>query len=317
MLIIRNKKWMERNVLRNEGELVGMIKGCTRTCGLLGNPVEHTLSPMIHNTLAESTERELVYVPFCVPQGGIEAAVRGAEALNILGLNVTVPYKSAVIPFLHDIDPFAERIGAVNTLVRDIDGFKGYNTDLPGLYRAMCDDHVDIEGEHVLILGAGGVARAVAMLMVEKGAKEIILMNRTLQKAERVAREVNEFSGTKTARGISITSIGELSDKQSYLAIQATSVGMYPNIDEVIIEDDTFYDKVHVGYDLIFNPSSTRFMEKVQEKGGRAYNGLKMLLYQGILAYELWTGEEVSAQNINKVYKRLLEVQKNETKDAI
>ena len=123
------------------------IDGYTRTCGLLGNPVEHTLSPVIHNTLSEKLGQNLVYVPFRVPSGHVGEAVRGAFSLNLLGLNVTVPYKSEVIPFLKEIDPLAKQIGAVNTLVRVEEGYKGYNTDMPGLYRAMCEDEVKIAGD--------------------------------------------------------------------------------------------------------------------------------------------------------------------------
>ena len=132
------------------------INGYTRTCGLIGNPVEHTLSPVIHNTLSMVLGENLAYVPFHVENGRLEDAVKGAFALNLLGLNVTVPYKSDVIPYLTDIDPLAENIGAVNTLVRTETGYKGYNTDMPGLYRAMCEDGVKVKGEKVLILGAGG-----------------------------------------------------------------------------------------------------------------------------------------------------------------
>lgn len=252
----------------------------------------------------------LVYVPFHVPEGGIGDAVRGAWAMNLLGLNVTVPYKSDAIPLLKEIDPLAERIGAVNTLVRVENGFKGYNTDMPGLFRAMCADDVVIEGEKVLILGAGGVARAVAMLLADKGAAEIILLNRTLSRAETIAEEVNSFAGKMIARAMPIDAYRELLEGQRYLAIQATSVGMYPHTEDVVIADEEFYEKIHTGYDLIFNPPCTKFMRMVQKKGGRAYNGSKMLLYQGIIAYELWTGKHISEELAAFVYMKMKETMK-------
>lgn len=281
------------------------INGYTRTCGLLGNPVEHTVSPVIHNTLADATGENLTYVPFHVPTGFIGDAVKGAYALNLLGLNVTVPYKSDVIPFLKAIDPLAERIGAVNTLVRMEDGFKGYNTDMRGLYRAMCSDGIQIEGEKVLLLGAGGVARAVAMLLAEKKAAEVILLNRTVEKAQTIADEVNAFVGEKIARAMPLMSYKELPQDESYLAIQATNVGMYPNVDDAVIADEAFYRKIHTGYDIIFNPAYTKFMELTEKQGGKAYNGLKMLLYQGIIAYELWTGQSISDTLAEHVYGRM------------
>lgn len=278
------------------------IDGYTRTCGLIGNPVEHTMSPAIHNTLAQAMGENLVYVPFHVPEECVEEAVKGAWALNLLGCNVTVPYKSRVIPFLKEVDPLAERIGAVNTLVRAEGGFRGYNTDMPGLYRAMCEDGIEIEGEKVLILGAGGVARAVAMLLLQKGAEQILILNRTLEKAEKLAKEVNGFTDRQVAQALPLADYGLLPEGGKYLAIQATNVGMFPQAEDVVIDIPAFYEKIHTGYDLIFNPAKTRFMSLVEESGGRAYNGLKMLLYQGIIAYELWTGTKVDSELAKLAY---------------
>ena len=288
------------------------INGYTRTCGLIGNPVEHTLSPVIHNTLSMVLGENLAYVPFHVENGRLEDAIKGAFALNLLGLNVTVPYKSDVIPYLADIDPLAENIGAVNTLVRTETGYKGYNTDMPGLYRAMCEDGVKVKGEKVLILGAGGVARAVAMLLLDKGAREAILLNRTVQKAQEVADEVNRIAGRKFAKAMPMDAYDTLPAGKRYLAIQATSVGMYPGCDAAVIEDPAFYEKVHTGYDLIFNPPKTRFMELVEAQGGKADYGAKMLLYQGIIAFDLWTGCEIKSWLADKVYERMQEAKKTE-----
>lgn len=283
------------------------IDGYTRTCGLLGNPVEHTLSPVIHNTLSEKLGQNLVYVPFRVPSGHVGKAVEGAYALNLLGLNVTVPYKSEVIPFLKDIDPLAKQIGAVNTLVRMEEGYKGYNTDMPGLYRAMCGDQVKIAGEKILILGAGGVARAVAMLLARKEASEILILNRSVEKAELVAEEVNGIAGKRLVRAMPLEEYDRLPKEGRYLAIQATNVGMFPHVEDVIIGKDAFYERIHTGYDLIFNPADTRFMQMVRAHGGRAFGGMKMLLYQGIIAYELWTGQRVGEALAEEIYNRLTE----------
>ena len=286
------------------------LDGMTRTCGLIGNPVEHTVSPVIHNTLAEATGMDLVYVPFHVQTGYLEQAVKGAYALNLLGLNVTVPYKSDVISFLQDIDPLAEKIGAVNTLVRMDGGYKGYNTDMPGLYRAMCSDGVQIEGEHVLILGAGGVARAVAVLMAEKNAERIYILNRTLERARQVSEEVNGLAGREVVYPMELCAYQDLPKDRKYLCVQATNVGMYPKIAEAPIEDEAFYQLVHTGYDLIFNPLDNRFMQLVRQGGGSAYNGLKMLLYQGIIAYELWTGKAVAEHLAEEVLGKMLTAMK-------
>lgn len=288
-----------------------MIDGKTRTCGLIGNPVEHTLSPVIHNTLSEKLAQNLVYVPFHVKEGMVEDAVKGARALNILGCNVTVPYKSEVIPFLKELDPLAEKIGAVNTLVSVEGGYKGYNTDMPGLLRAMESDGVQITGEKVIILGAGGVARAVAVLLAQQKAEQILITNRTLQKAEQIAQEVNGLFQSKTVSAVTLEELCGLKD-EGYLAIQATSVGLHPHDDEVIIGQDAFYHKIHTAYDLIFNPGETKFMKLAAKAGAKAYNGLKMLLYQGIIAYELWNDMAVSDEIAAEIYERLKKALKDE-----
>ena len=282
-----------------------MTDGKTRTCGLIGNPVEHTLSPLIHNTLAEDFGQDLVYVPFKVEADQVEAAEKGAFALNLLGCNVTVPYKSEVIPYLEELDPMAEKVGAVNTLVRGTTGFKGYNTDLPGLYRAMQSDGVQIEGQRVLVLGAGGVARAASMLMADKGASQILILNRTVARAEELAAQIRQAYPTCTVEAAGLQERKHFEEKKAYLCIQATKMGMYPEVDKTLIEDPSFYDSIHTGYDLIFNPADTRFMKLVREAGGRAFNGLKMLLYQGIIAYELWQRVQVDEAQAERIYSLL------------
>lgn len=280
------------------------INGKTRTCGLIGYPVEHTLSPVIHNTLAGLTGHNLVYVPFLVEPGRIKDAVKGADALGILGLNVTVPYKSEVIGCLQEIDTLAQNIGAVNTLVRTKGGYKGYNTDMEGLYRAMASEGIQIEGERVILLGAGGAARAVAHLCALKGADRIYMLNRTLHKAEAVAEEVNRTAGRDVVCPMMIQEYGKIPDGK-YLAVQGTSVGLSPHGGDAAITDRAFYEKIHIGFDLIYNPWETRFMRLVKECGGQAYNGLKMLLYQGIIAYELWNDVRITEADAGTVYGKM------------
>lgn len=281
-----------------------MIDGKTRTCGLIGNPVEHTLSPVIHNTLAERLGHNMVYVPLLVEEGKLADAVKGADALNLLGMNVTVPYKSEVIASLQDIDTLAENIGAVNTLVKVKGGYKGYNTDMEGLYRAMDSEGIRIEGEDIILLGAGGAARAVAYLCASKGAKKVYLLNRTIEKAQMVAGEVNRTIGRDVIVPMKLGDYTKLPDRK-FLAIQGTSVGLSPNVEDVVIADQAFYQKIHTGFDLIYSPWETRFMRLVKENGGVSYNGLKMLLYQGIIAYELWNGVQIAEEDAMIVYEQM------------
>ncbi len=282
------------------------IGGKTRVLGVIGNPVEHTVSPVIHNNLAGILGDDIVYAAFHVMNENLEEAIKGAYALDLLGLNVTVPHKENVIKCLKDIDPLAERIGAVNTLVRCEGGFKGYNTDMPGLLRAMKHDGVCFDGKEVIILGAGGVARAVAMMLAENNAGHIYIMNRTLSKARDIADEINAYKqGMITA--LSLDDHGSLDKSRKYIVIQATSVGMHPNTEAAVIEDPSFYELVKAGYDIVFNPLVTKFMKLCREAGASAFSGLRMLLYQGVIAYELWTGKEVSEENAEKIYEKMLE----------
>ena len=280
------------------------INGRTRTCGLIGNPVEHTLSPVIHNTLAQRFGHNLMYMPFPVETGRIEEAVVGASALQLLGLNVTVPYKGEVISCLREVDSLAASIGAVNTLVAVPGGFKGYNTDMEGLYRAMMSEGIQIVDEEIILLGAGGASRAVAYLCAVKGAKRVYLLNRTLEKAQKVAEEVNRAVERQVILPMALTDFDSLPDRK-FLTIQGTSVGLAPHVEDVVIDDEKFYAKVHTGFDLIYSPWETRFMRLVKKRGGRAYNGLKMLLYQGIIAYELWNRVTVSEADAATVYEKL------------
>lgn len=282
-----------------------MIDGYTRTLGLVGSPVEHTLSPAIHNYLAGRMGENVVYVPFHVGDGLVGDAVKGAFALNIQGLNVTVPYKSQVMDYVKELDPLARQIGAVNTLVRTEAGFKGYNTDMPGLFRAMERDSVKLAGEQVLILGAGGVARAVAVLAASKQVSRLVLLNRTLSRAEAVAEQVNAMGYSVKAEAMKFENYRALLGTGRYLAVQATSVGMFPHDQEAVVEDSDFYDMIHTGYDLVFNPWTTKFMKLTQAHGGRAFNGARMLLYQGIIAYELWTGRQVPEAVADDAYALL------------
>lgn len=284
--------------------------GHTRTCGVFGNPVAHTLSPLIHNYLAELTGNNMVYVPFHVENELLEDAVKGAYALDIQGCNVTVPHKSAVIPYLAEIDPLAEQIGAVNTLVRTKGGFKGYNTDMPGLYKAMLRDGVDPEGYSCIILGAGGVARAIAMMLADKEVSEIYLLNRTYEKAHEIAEEVNNVMQKQVVFPMRMQDYTKLPSDRRYLAVQATSVGMHPNEGHAVIEDEAFYQLVEVGYDTVYKPAETRFMQLVKAAGGKACNGAGMLVCQGIISYELWYDVSISDEIVDKVYDKMAEAMK-------
>lgn len=283
-----------------------IIDGKTRTCGLIGNPVEHTLSPTIHNNLAAMTGKNLVYVPFLVENDQVGTAIKGAYALHIMGMNVTVPHKSSVIEFCSSVDPLAQKIGAVNTLVAEEGGYRGYNTDMTGLLRAMQTEGIKVKDETVLLLGAGGAARAVAFLCVSEGAKKVYLCNRTVQKAQTVAMEVNAAFGVECILPITYEELNTI-EEDNLLAIQGTSVGLAPLVEATPLMDGPIYDKIHTGVDLIYRPAETKFMSLVKAHGGKTMNGLKMLLYQGIIAYELWNNVKISEAQALEILQKMKE----------
>ncbi len=267
------------------------MDGKTKLCGLIGNPVEHTKSPLIHKTIANRMEHNLDYAPFLVQEGELEIAIKGAHALNVWGLNVTVPYKSEVIKYLREIDSYAKRIGAVNTLVRMENGYKGYNTDYEGLYRAMRSEDIDIQGKDVILLGAGGSARAIAHMCAKYKAKRLFICNRNLHKAQEIKDSIddgvrdNEYSEIEVYV-VSMKDCADISTEKS-IAIQATSVGLYPNVDEVVVSTPQFYEKLEAAVDIIYAPSETLFMKHAKAAGANTMNGIKMLIFQAIVAYEL------------------------------
>lgn len=280
------------------------IDGRTNVIGLIGNPVEHTLSPVIHNGIGGHMGISSVYVPFRVDGDGLAAAVAGAYELNIKGLNVTVPHKNDVMESLVELDEAAEQIGAVNTLVRmdEKHGYKGYNTDMLGLQRQIHEDGISLKGETVVILGAGGAAKAVVYMCLLEGTKRIYLLNRTVEKAQQIADSMNR----DLVIPMQLSDYTQIIDNEDHLIVfQATSIGLFPNIDQAVIEDTAFYKKVKAGVDLIYNPAETQFMRLVSENGGRAYNALKMLLYQGVIAYELWHDIIVPSDVIEDIYTDL------------
>ena len=297
-----------------EGALQMEINGKTKVYGIMGNPIEHSLSPLMHGMFADALGLDMVYVPFHVAEGQIETALRGAYGLNICGMNVTVPYKNAVLPYLTEVEQRAAAAGAVNTLVHDAredkEGFIGYNTDMGGLWRAMHEEGISLNGEEVIILGAGGAGRAAAFECASSDAKKVYLLNRDAAKAEEVAAKVNEALSRYGKNCVSAMALSEYPKlltgaEHRYIVIQCTSVGLAPKTAEAVLEDGDFYHYVKYGYDLIYTPWETKFMSLVTANGGVAYNGLKMLLYQGIDAFEMWTGCKVTKESAEKVYQAI------------
>lgn len=297
-----------------------MISAKGRVCGIIANPVEHSMSPLMQNLFGSETGMDFVYVPFKVLENDVKAALEGAYALTITGLNVTVPHKQRVMPYLKEIHEDARAIGAVNTLVRMEGGFKGYNTDATGLIRAMAEENIKVRNQNCILLGAGGAAKAVAYVLGKEGANVVYIMNRNVKRAEILAQEMNDRFGRNVMHAMALKDYRSLPKEEgAYLAVQATSVGMHAPIpasgcegnlacqDQILIDDPEFYKMIHTGIDIIYTPMETRFMSCVAAAGGRTMNGLTMLLYQGTEAFERWNPEvKISKETIEKVKELVL-----------
>lgn len=274
------------------------INGHTKVYGIIGNPIGHTMSPAIHNMISEALGIDSVYVPF-VANDDLKSIVKGLFALGVKGINVTVPYKTAIIYELYGVEPMAMEIGAVNTLQYTEHGYYGYNTDILGLERELKDENISLTGRDIVLLGAGGAARAVAFLCASKGASSITIVNRTLNKALDIRADVaayaaknGRFDLSSNVNAITFKELGSI-PYNDITVFQCTNVGLAPDSEACVVHDSTFYRKVAVGVDLIYRPAETMFMRYVRSAGGASYNGLKMLIYQAVSAYEIWNGVAV------------------------
>ena len=283
------------------------ISGKTRVCGVIGDPIEHTMSPVMHNAAFSELGIDYVYLPFRVRKEELGKAIAGARALNLAGLNVTIPHKVSVISFLDELDPLAEKIGAVNTIVNDNGVFRGYNTDATGFLQALLDKGVKPEDKKVVILGAGGASRGISFILAESGAN-LVILNRQLEMdwAENLAREISQ-AFEKEAKAL------ELNDENLAMVLEgvdilvnSTSVGMSPDIDETPVPA-RLLKSTPVVFDIVYNPIQTRLRREAQAAGAKTISGLDMLAWQGALAFEKWTGLKAPLELMKKEAIKALE----------
>ncbi|MEG6522524.1 shikimate dehydrogenase [Desulfotomaculum sp. 1211_IL3151] len=267
------------------------INGSTRVCGLFGYPVEHSFSPAMHNEAFGHLGLNWVYLPFLVHTDHIKQAVDSIVSLNIVGVNVTVPHKQSVLPFLDELEPAAKLIGAVNTIVNHHGKLIGYNTDGRGFVQSLASEaNFQPRGKRAILIGVGGAARAVAIQLALAGVKALDITNRSQEKAAALACQINQAAATTVNTIPWESNELEQSVATADLVIQATSLGMAPQVDQVPPFPFQALTPQHLVCDLIYNPDQTRFLREAAAQGSRTMNGLGMLLYQGVLAFQLWTG---------------------------
>jgi shikimate dehydrogenase len=255
------------------------IDGKTAVYGILGNPVSHSLSPLMQNAAFAALAENSIYLPFLVEDIG--DAVKGVRALNIKGVSVTIPHKETIIPFLDTIDPVAMKIGAVNTVQVEMREkgriLRGFNSDWVGANRAL-SDHIDLAGRTVILLGAGGSARAIAFGLQEAGA-EVLLCSRTAARGKKLAADI----------GCAWYPLAEVDRLPGTVLVNATSVGMVPKTGETLVARENLA-RFAVVMDIVYAPRETRLLREAGEAGCQVVHGLEMLLYQGVTQFEMWTG---------------------------
>lgn len=252
---------------------------------VLGDPIGHSMSPVMHNDLFSFYNIDAVYLPFQVTDEDLHDAVKGLKALSVGGFNVTVPHKSKIIPFLDGIDELAANIGAVNTVVNENGQLMGYNTDGPGFLKGLNPILPKIAGQKVLIIGAGGAARAIYFTLAKENPHTLDIANRTVEKAQEL---IKDCPYSVSSRAYSFDEASESLGEYD-LVVQTTVIGMSPKIDEQPFVLNNLRKQV-VFCDIIYNPLETKFLKEAQQKGAIIQNGLDMFVYQGALAFEKWTG---------------------------
>ncbi len=268
------------------------ISGKTKVCALIGDPIEHTMSPAMHNAAFNELGLDCIYVAFGVKPDELAGAIKGMKSLGMPGWNVTIPHKVNVIPLLDKLDPLAEKIGAVNTVVNNDGILTGYNTDATGFLQAMLEKGVEPKDRNVAIMGAGGAARAVSFILADRGAYPVIL-NRIeeLDWAVNLATMISkEFNIDVEALELTRDNLGRVLEKAEIL-VNATSVGMSPNNDKSPAPAELMKSGLTV-YDVIYNPIQTKLLKDAEAAGATTIGGIDMLVWQGILAFEKWTGQK-------------------------
>lgn len=285
------------------------IKGTTSIYGVIGNPIHHSFSPAIHNTMAGMLGNDIAYMPFKVENDSVETAIKGAYALNIKGLNVTVPHKIKIMKYLCDIDKNAKVIGAVNTLKYTDNGYVGYNTDVIGVYYAIKNAGFEIKGKTVVLLGAGGAANACGVMAADKGAKKLYIANRTVEKAKTLAERIRDNYSCQVS-ALALNEIDSINNAD--IIINATTIGFGDKIGISPISNTNFYkDKgVELVFDAIYTPWKTKLLEDAENSGCHIINGFSMLVYQAVAAEEIWFEEsydedlkEKLCAELSKFYK--------------
>lgn len=279
-----------------------IISGHTRVLCVIGYPIKHSMSPIMHNAIIRELKLDYIYLAFNVSPDNLNLAVNGFRAFNIVGINVTLPFKQKIMNYLDDIDPIAQKIGAVNTIKNDNGNLSGRNTDAEGAKNALINAGYTTSGKNILILGAGGAARALTYILA-KDINRIVIANRTEKRAINLANEIKKIFGINVEGKWNSNSVLKEESKKADILINTTPIGMYPSVEKSPIPAE-FLHKDLIVYDIVYNPLETKLMKDATKMGCNTIGGLDMLVNQGALAFEWWTNKK---PNINLMKNKVIE----------
>jgi shikimate dehydrogenase len=274
------------------------ISGKTRVCGVIGDPIEHSLSPIMHNAAFQALDLDYVYLAFKVKPSCVADAVNGIRALNVRGLNVTMPHKKTEMATLDRIDLSAQIIDSVNTILNKENLLFGFNTDGIGAVRALKENGVALKGRKVLLLGAGGAARAIAYSLA-KEADELAVLNRTVKDAQALARLVEKATNKRIVAASLEPEDIDVNLQDSDILINATSVGMKPHPEQTPVPIELLRSNLSV-MDIVYNPLETKLARDAKALGAKVVSGVEMLIYQGAASFEIWTGKSAPVEVMRK-----------------
>lgn len=282
------------------------ITGHTTLTGLLGSPVAHSISPMMHNEAFNLLGLDYVYLCFDVGVDNLKTAVDGLKVMGVRGFNCTMPDKNLMCELVDDLSPAAKMIGAVNTVINENGKLTGHNTDGVGYMQAVKDAGHDIIGKNMTLLGAGGAATAICTQAALDGVASInvfSIKDQFFDRAKHLVDNINASTNCK-ARLYDLADKTELNKSidNSYILTNATSVGMAPNTDNCIITDESVLRSDLIVSDVIYNPMETKLLKMAKAHGCKTFNGLYMLLYQGAEAFKIWTGQDMPVKEIKAKY---------------
>jgi shikimate dehydrogenase len=283
------------------------ISGKTKICAIIGDPIAHSMSPAMHNAAYQKMGLDYVYLPLLVKAENLKQAVEGLRALNFRGFNVTMPHKVAIIPLLDSLDTLAEKIGAINTVVNDDGQLRGYNTDGPGALQAMLERGIEPAGKNTVVLGAGGASRAISYILARRGTKLTILNRRQeLDWADNIAAFIRE----DLKMDVRVMELGFEQLKEALagaaILVNATSVGMSPEATSSPVPAELLKEALTV-FDVIYSPPKTRLLREAEAAGCRTIDGVDMLAWQGVLGFELFTGQPVPLELMRQEAIKMLE----------